>query len=75
MRSQLKMTLPAGADTVQVLTATDVGHPAYDQLQKANKVKDDNSRVDAEQDSQRPYTAAWEPKAKRVLRYWMSHRA
>ena len=68
MQSQLKTILPSGAYTVQVLSATDVGHPAYDQLQKLNKIKDENSRVDADQDSQRPYTAAWEPKPKRVLR-------
>jgi hypothetical protein len=53
----------------QVQKAIDVGQDsAYSQLQTALKVRNENSLVSADIDTQRPYTAAWEPKSKRMLK-------
>ena len=68
MRTQLKMVLPTGVWSCQILSSHDVGSAGYGQLQKLNNVQDENSRVSAEENSQRPYTAAWEPKPNRMLK-------
>jgi hypothetical protein len=44
----------------QVQKAIDVGqNSAYSQLQTALKVRNENTLVSADNDTQRPYTAAW----------------
>ena len=45
---------------------------AYSQLQTALKVRNENSLVSADIDTQRPYTAAWEPKSKRMLKLFLT---
>jgi hypothetical protein len=53
-----------------VQRAIDIGqNSAYSQLQTALKVRNENSLVSADVDTQRPLTAAWEPKSKRMLRF------
>ena len=64
-----KMTLPVPRSiSVQVLSAVDIGQPLFGQLQRARHVRDENSRVSAEDNSQRPYTQAWVPKEKRMMK-------
>ena len=71
---QLKVSLPAGHYTVQVNSAHDIGSSAYSQLQKINKVRDENSRVSADEtESSRQYTAAWQPKANRMLKFTLTN--
>lgn len=54
---------------LQVKTALDIGqNSAYSQLQTALKVRNENSTVSADSETQRPYTASWEPKSKRMLK-------
>jgi hypothetical protein len=65
----LKLTVPAGrAFALQVVSAYDVGQPLFAQVQKLNNVRDENSRVSAEDNSQRPYTAAWQPTERRMIK-------
>ena len=57
----------------QVQRAIDVGqNSAYSQLQTALKVKNENALVSADIDTQRPFTASWEPKSKRMLKLTVS---
>ena len=63
LKTELKVVLPKGFYTVMVLTGHEVGSAsAYAQMNLLNRVRDENTRVSADEDSQRPYTAAWEPK-------------
>lgn len=55
IRTELKCEMKSGFYAMQVLTAHDIGIAAYAQLQKMNKVKDENSRVTAEDDVSRKY--------------------
>jgi len=76
LETALKVTLPEGHYyTVMMLSATDVGASAYSQLQKLNKVKDENSLVSADGDACRPsqYAAAWEPKGGRMLKMLLTN--
>ena len=55
--------------SVQVQKALDIGqNSAYSQLQTELKIRNENTLVSADIDTQRPYTAAWEPKSKRMLK-------
>ena len=57
----------------QVQSALDVGqNSAYSQLQTALKVRNENSTVSADSETQRPFTASWEPKSKRMLKLTVS---
>jgi hypothetical protein len=52
----------------QVQRAIDIGqNSAFAQLQTIMKTANENTLVSADNDTQRPYTANWEPKSKRML--------
>jgi RecQ-mediated genome instability protein 1 len=67
--TQPKSVVAIGAPplALQVVAAVDISQSAYSQLQKVRNVKDENSRVSADDDTQRPFTANWQPKANRTL--------
>jgi hypothetical protein len=73
--SLLKVAVPAGFYTVQVNAAHDVGLSAYSQLQKLNRVKDENSLVSADVNTQNPLVASWEPKPNRMLKFALTNGA
>ena len=68
------ITLPASTYTLMVVEASDVGNPAYGQLQKLHSVDTANSKVGEEEDELEgtqtqggtKYQAAWQPKPSRA---------
>ncbi|XP_059096849.1 recQ-mediated genome instability protein 1-like [Tigriopus californicus] len=69
IRRELKTVIPSGYYTFQVVQAVDVGSAAYGQLQRLNRVQDENSKVSAE--TEKSLVAAWEPKSSRMLKLWL----
>lgn len=69
IRQELKTTIPSGFYTFQVIQAIDVGSAAYGQLQRLNRIQDENSKVSAE--TEKSFVAAWEPKSSRMLKLWL----